>query len=293
MTTVQLRTFILLSKLQSFSKTAENLDYAQSSVSGQIKALEEEMGVELFERIGRKVYLTDAGKAFMPYANRMYDTYLESTEVVSGTKKPSGTLIIGAPESLSVYKLPELFVRFRECYPDVELKVKMDNCCNIYSMLDRNQIDMAFVLHDENNNESYNTQIISEEEVILISAHKKCVSLSDAALNEYLSQDTLMMVEELDCCYNDVFLTHLKEDGIRPSNMDLYGSVEMIKKCVQSKMGFGLLPKMAIEEELKDETLYDCGYKHNMVMYSLLLKHPDKWMTGAMRALAELAEEVL
>lgn len=293
MTTVQLRTFLSLVKMQSFSKTAEALDYAQSSVSGQIKSLEEEVGCALFERIGRKVYMTGEGKAFLPFATRMYDTYLEATQTIGGNKKPSGTLTIGAPESLSVYKLPQLFMRFRELYPNVELKVKMDNCCNIYKMLNNNQIDLAFVLEDAPVKEGYECQSIGEEEILLLSNKPIEEKDNDDALSNRIASETMMLVEELSCCYNDVFMNHLKEDNVEPGCIALYGSVEMIKKCVESSMGFGVLPKMAVEEELSSGTLYNMNYKHKMAMHGLLLKHPDKWMSSAMNALVDLAKEVL
>src|SRR6266545_4065286 len=104
----QLRTFRKVAQVMNFTKAAAELNYAQSSVTGQVKALETELNVALFERIGKRVRLTDAGRQLLPYADRVLDMADEARRIVTDNDEPAGTLNIGTIESVSTYRLPAL-----------------------------------------------------------------------------------------------------------------------------------------------------------------------------------------
>src|SRR5579884_869253 len=120
----QLTTFRMAATTLSFTRTAEALGYVQSSVTAQIIGLEEELGVKLFDRLGRRLALTDAGERLLPYAERMVALAAEARAAASGTAEPAGLLTMSAPETLCTYRLPALLRRFRERYPNVMLRLK-------------------------------------------------------------------------------------------------------------------------------------------------------------------------
>jgi DNA-binding transcriptional LysR family regulator len=97
------------------------LNYAQSSVTAQIQALEEELGVPLFNRLGRQVTLTDAGRRLMSYAERLLELEEEARAEVTGGGEPAGTLTIGAPETICTYRLPPVLRQFRDRFPGVRV----------------------------------------------------------------------------------------------------------------------------------------------------------------------------
>lgn len=121
MDTRQLKAFIAVASTNSFTKAAEMLDYAQSSITGQVGSLEGELGSKLFERLGRQVILTREGKQFMLYAEKILKLFSEAKEAMTESLSPRGTLIIGAPETLSAVRLPPLIQQFHSRYPDVEM----------------------------------------------------------------------------------------------------------------------------------------------------------------------------
>src|SRR5690348_789398 len=120
----QLLTFRMVATTLSFSRTAQSLNYVQSSVTAQIQTLEEELGVRLFDRLGKRIALTDAGKRFLPYAERILDLSEEAREAVTDGDVPSGSLIISAPETLCIYRLPALLRLFRDRFPQVKVIFK-------------------------------------------------------------------------------------------------------------------------------------------------------------------------
>lgn len=117
----QLNTLIRAAQFQSFSKAAESLGYSQSAVTVQIKALEEELGVRLFDRMNKRVLLTVDGQRFLEYANSILDTIQSARQALNENAELGGSLHIGTLESLCFFRLPGLIRQFRLEHPRVGL----------------------------------------------------------------------------------------------------------------------------------------------------------------------------
>src|SRR5215469_1063903 len=118
----QLQIFRTLAEELNFTRTAERVHTVQSNVTSQIKALEEELGVPLFDRLGRRVALTDAGRRFQPFAEQALASMEQGHRSVQSGSEPSGPLRISAPESILTYRLPQVLRIFRKRFPNVELR---------------------------------------------------------------------------------------------------------------------------------------------------------------------------
>lgn len=124
----QLNTFLTVAEFLNFTKAAAQLGYAQSSITAQIQQLENEMGVKLFERIGKTVTLTHEGKRMLPYASQILQLAGNMKSDLSGSDVPAGVLTIGAAESLSIYRLPAIIKEYRSLYPKVDINLKLLHC---------------------------------------------------------------------------------------------------------------------------------------------------------------------
>jgi len=146
----QLRTFAAVAKRLSFTRAAAELGYVQSAVTAQVKALERELGVSLFDRLGRRVVLTDAGKEFLGYAVRMLDLSEEARAAVSrgGRGGVTGGLEVGATETLCVYRLPDLFRAFRSLHPRVDFRFRPVPCVELKGLVRESSLDVAFLLEE-------------------------------------------------------------------------------------------------------------------------------------------------
>src|SRR5690625_1533186 len=111
-------TFKTIIEKGGFKSAAEFLDYSQSSVTVHVKTLEEELGKTLFDRIGRKVFLTNYGTQFHPYAVKIVDLYKEATESMDVDDTPKGNLVIGVTEIFSQYRIPSILMEYQKRYPD-------------------------------------------------------------------------------------------------------------------------------------------------------------------------------
>lgn len=112
-----LATFQAVARFLSFNRAALELNYAQSSVSAQIQALEDELGVQLFDRLGRRILLTEAGSKLLQYAEKMLDLADETRAEVAGAKELKGSLTIKVPETIGVHRLPKVIKEFKSGFP--------------------------------------------------------------------------------------------------------------------------------------------------------------------------------
>ena len=144
----QLNTFICVADELSFTRASKRLCLAQSSVSAQIKVLEDELGVKLFDRIGRRVLLTDAGRKLYKYAGRMADMTREIRSQFSNDTYMRGSLTLRVPETVASVHMPGIVQGFVGDHPRVNLR--MINCSDdqLREELNSGRIDLAFLLGD-------------------------------------------------------------------------------------------------------------------------------------------------
>ena len=171
MDTKQLRTFKIASEILNFTRTAKIVNFAQSSVTAQIKALELELGTPLFERLGKRLLLTEAGERFKVYAERMILLEEDAKGNVNGGEEPAGTLIIGAQESQCTYRLPPILKEFTEQFPRVKLIFKPAHSDEIAKkQLKEGLLDIAFVTDLNGNSDTFESIHLTKESIIMVAA---------------------------------------------------------------------------------------------------------------------------
>ncbi len=287
----QLKAFVTVAKLQSFTKAAEKLDYAQSSITAQIHTLETELGVKLFERLGRQVCLTVNGTCLLDYAEKILQLTTEATERVSGENIPSGELIIGAAETLCVFRLPKLLQENREKYPNVRIKVKLGSCEEFPDWLRKNEIDIAFALTQGIDEPDLAVKTLLYEPMVVVGSSKHRLIEPKGIYPDSLRGECIIMTEK-GCGYRSVFENMLATAGVTYSDLLEFGSVEAIKQCVMSGIGIATLPLVAVKQELDKGSLVDLNWKGPIFdIKTQLFYHKDKWLTPALKAFIEMAEK--
>lgn len=289
----QLKTFATIAKTQSFTKASEILDYAQSSLSAQIRLLEDELDTKLFERMGRKVFLTKEGEKFLGYAEKILALAKEAKEAVSGSDTPKGTLVIGAPESICVYRLPVILQEYKRLYPAVEIILKIGTCPELFGWIRNNTIDIAILMDTRITPEDLVIEALREEPMVLIAGEIHALAKKEKTKPQHLENQQLIMIEK-DCCYRSQFETQLETAKIQPASTLEVGSIETIKKCVISGLGLSLLPKMTVEQELTTGSLKDLHWEDSdFNIVTLMVYHKDKWLSPAMKVFIELTKRQL
>ncbi|HEX2945164.1 MAG TPA: LysR family transcriptional regulator [Clostridia bacterium] len=288
----QLNSFITITKLQSFSKAAVELGYAQSSITSQIQLLEQELNVKLFERLGHNITLTPEGKQLLPMAEQMLKLSKDVKNISVSSDMPSGPLIIGAVESLCVTRLPKLLKEYRSRYPNVEIFIKFGARTEFLRSLKENTIDIAFFVDQKITNNDFVTVLQTPEPMALLCSPEHAFACRENVYPEDLSGEPLILTES-SCGYRALFDTIMSQFSIKPRSVIETGNVQAIKQLVLSGMGITFLPQTAVEEELQQKRLVKLNWiGPEFLIFTQVLCHKTKWMSAALKAFIELMNEM-
>ncbi|KHD85307.1 LysR family transcriptional regulator [Heyndrickxia ginsengihumi] len=289
-----LETFQIAANKLNFTKTAEALNFAQSSVTAHIKALETELDVQLFDRLGRTLALTDAGRKLLFYANQILSLTEEAKKAIIAEKENAGTLVIGAAESLCTYRLPPILTTFKQRFPKVQFQFSPGTSDReILQQLEKGNLDAAILMNIEQVPDAFITEKLRREEINVVASpnhplfHREFVSAAD------LSSESLLLTEK-NCSYRRSFDNEFAAHGFHQQQVFEFASVEAMKQCVISGLGVAVLPKMTIQKELTEGTIQILPWKGNpLYIHSYLVWHKNKWMSPILSAFLDLTRKAL
>jgi DNA-binding transcriptional LysR family regulator len=289
----QLNAFMEISKLQSFTKAANTLGYAQSSITTQIKLLETELGVQLFDRIGKNVALTQEGKKLLPYAKQILKLSEDVKNNVFTDTIPNGTLTIGVAESLCVIRLPEILKEYRKLYPQVEVSLKFGNCSDFRHFLRNNLIDVAFSLGMRIDSTDFVSDVEVKEPMLFLTYPGHPLTSKKELLPADLENEPLILTE-MGCSYRAAFENILTQCSIKSNVVLETGSVQAIKQLTMSGLGVTLLPKIAVEDEIANGKLVPLNWVGpSFQVISQVLYHKDKWISPALKEFLKLSKSII
>lgn len=271
-----LETFLTLSKIKNFTKTAETLNYAQSNVTMQIKQLEEELQVKLFERLGKSVVLTEEGNQLIPYAKRYLSLSLEIHDLYATHKKQK--IVIGASESLSIAKLPYILSQYKKSHPEVELSLQLIDANEIAPMLLDNIVDIVLALDTPILNPALSTCFEHWEPVHLYASPEYAIVKKDNVTINDLNELPMILTKPL-CCYRKQLEQDLIKSNVQPKIILETSSVQVIKETTLHGLGVCLLPQFLVEKELNNHQLYELAFPTDYHISAQLIHHKNKWIS--------------
>lgn len=293
----QIETFRAVAQARSFTKAAIATHYTQSTVSAQIKALEESLGVSLFDRLGREVSLTAAGRGFYPYAEKLLALADETRESVAAQNEPTGTLSLSAPESLCTYRLPEILNIFNERYPAVQIMINQEyDLPSLAGQIEAGKVDLAFLIADPYHSRSLHVESLVREEMVVVAKPGHRLAGRRKISTVELGEETVLFTEtdsDRICCYGTLFRGALRTAGAFPQRYLEFHSIEAIKKCAMSGVGIALLPAIAVQQELERGELVAIPWQQDMDISTQMAWHKDKWLSPAIVAFTALARQIL
>jgi DNA-binding transcriptional LysR family regulator len=302
----QVETFRAVAEELSFSRAAAKLGYVQSSVSTQVGALEQELGVPLFDRLGRRIALTDAGEVMFTYSGKLLTLAEQTREAVVdagvGTGEVTGSLTVSAPETLLTYRLPKLLAIFHERHPKVRLSVRPSAIGRLVGSarkaVEEGKVDVAFVLDEPLGERVRSADLAVEalvaEDVSVIASASHALASSSGVLPQDLRGETVLLPEapESGCAYRGQFERQLGSLGVVPPEAMEFQSIEAVKQCVAAGMGVSVLPSVAVGAELKAGTLAALRWSAPFEVLTQMSWHEARWKSPALRAFLEAAREV-
>ncbi len=247
----RLRVFQSVARNLSFTKAANELFITQPAVTKHIKELESEFEVKLFDRIGNKIHLTQAGVIFQTYADSIVALHNElNFELHQLAGSFEGKLRIGASTTISQYVIPPMLAKFHKRYPDVELSLVNGNTEYIEQQLLNSSIDIGIVEGKPGNPDIRYTPFLNDELLVFTSA--KNHDIPGSVSNEQFMNLPLVLRERGSGTL-EIIEKNIHEQHISPKQLNVLmylGSTEAIKSFVKTGSGVGIVSRFAIEPEL-------------------------------------------
>ncbi|MCA1718232.1 MAG: LysR family transcriptional regulator [Actinobacteria bacterium] len=298
----QVETFRAVAKELSFSRAAAKLGYVQSSVSVQVSGLEQELGVPLFDRLGRRIALTDAGRVMLGYSEKLLGLAEEAKDAVVdagvGSGEITGSLTVSAPETLLTYRLPKLLALFHAGYPKVRLSLRPSAIGKLVGAVRREveegKVDVAFVLDEPVLASGLSVEPLVEEAISVIAPASHMLASSTLVVPRDLRGETMLLPEapESGCAYRGQFERQLSGAGVVPSETIEFTSIEAVKQCVAAGMGISVLPSVVVESELKGERLSALRWGEPFGVATQMAWHEERWRSPALETFLETARNV-
>lgn len=282
-----LNIFIEAAELGSFTRTGEKLGYSQPTISFQIKLLEKELGVQLFDRIGHTVSLTDAGRDLLPYAQSICHL---SDEMVLGTasrQEPKGLLRLGAPDSLCGPLIAGHFRQFSSTYPQICLEISTGDTGQLLDFLDHNLVDMICTIDDRVYDTNY--VIASEEEIqvhFVASPDHSLASQAQVPLEELVRFPFLLT--ERGMSYRRMMDEKLARNSVQLRPILETGRADLICALAEENAGIAFLPDYVTEDSVRAGRLVRLNVPQcQIVVWKQLLYRREKWVSLQMRAMID------
>jgi DNA-binding transcriptional LysR family regulator len=287
----QLATFRTIAEAGSFTRAAERLGYVQSNVTAHIQALERELGVVLFDRLGRQVRLTLAGRRLLDYAGRILALADEAHDAVNDTV--AGEVLISAPETLCTHRLPALLRLARSELPQVRVVFRPLPGATLRRQVQAGEIDVAFTLEPPHPTAGLHVESLAREEILLVAAPDHGLVAAPVVAPHDLVEQPLLLTEA-GCAYRVRFEQALAAAGVAPRETLEFSSVEAIKQCVIAGMGVAVLPAITVARELALGELASLQWGGpSLAMTTQLIWHAKRWCGPHLSAFLGLARQAL
>ena len=287
MTITQLSTFLKITELNSFSAAANNLGYAQSTVTTQIKQLEDELGCTLFERLGKTISLTSAGERLITYAERILQLERDIHLEVTDEEEPSGILKLGVSESLCVNRLPKILMEYKKILPKMEIRLQFITHENVLDMLQKGELDLVYTLNPLIEDDSMKV-LYKKKETLGFYASPE-FSLVGGKIQETDLKGIPLLLTGHNCNFRHMLIRDLERSGVTPQIVLETSSKEILKQFAENCLGVAFIPDITAETEIKNGSLKRldwCG--NDFPIYSQVFVHKDKHLNKAISSLVDM-----
>lgn len=287
MTITQLETFLKIAQTKNFTSAANELGYAQSTVTTQIKLLEDELGCLVFERLGKTIVLTPEGEKLLIYAEKLLQLEREIHLEVPESQEPSGVLKLGVSESLCYNRLPKILMEFKNRYPKVDIKMQFVTHDQIPGLLKTGEIDLAYTLNP----------LLIDENLTMLYKHSEKLGFyvspshpfSRKTLEEKNLENVPLLVTSQNCSFRQMLVDDLTKSGITPNIVLETSSKEILKQFAANGLGIAFIPDMTAEVEVANKILKKIKWKgRNFDIYSQIIVHKDKRLSKAIEGFTKI-----
>ncbi|MBX3236205.1 MAG: LysR family transcriptional regulator [Nitrospiraceae bacterium] len=272
----QIRYFLAVARHQNFTRAAEHVHVSQPSLSVQISGLEEELGTKLFDRLGRKVVLTQAGELFHEHAERAVRELEQAAHIVQelhGAKR--GQLVVGVLSTVNSYLIAPLVTRFKQRFPGIHLQVHAQPSSDIVTGLLSHRFDLGICLLPLSHPQ-LTTVPLFEERLALVAPRQAKLQKTRMRMQDLGGLPLVLM--PVDYCLRKMVEAECAKAGVHPQVVLEMSSPEGILQAVADGAGATILPELFVRSRRTDAPLqvihlYDPTPRHSVGLAYLTKRH--------------------
>jgi LysR family transcriptional regulator, low CO2-responsive transcriptional regulator len=255
----KLRAFLMLAREASFASAAAALGVTPSAMSHSIKALEEEMGGELFNRRGHRVVLTAAGERLLPHAERIMRHMRAARQEISAMRQwGRGTLRIAAPASACQYFLPSVLLEFRECFPECTINITAMDAEGAIRQVEEGKLDLAISVRTELTEALQWHSLFDDSLQFFVSPMHPWATTKRLSRKDIEGQQVILY--DRNAVTTRLILSNLTKLGVKNMDVLSLGSMEAIKEMVKVGLGIGVLAPWVTARECETGSLVRARY---------------------------------
>lgn len=280
-------TFVHVAELNSFTKAAKVLGYSQSTVSFQIKQLEEELECMLFERINHTISLTEKGQEVLAYAQQINHLTDEFKQNLSNSRELSGHIHIVTPDSICEMMLSQNYIDFYQHYPKITLKFSTADTDDMFRILNHNEADVIFTLDSHVYHQDY---IIAKEERIsthfVTSAQSPLTKKKKLPIKDIVDYPFILTEKKMG--YRRVFDENLAKMSLNIQPVLEIGRTDLITAALENGVGISFLPDFVTQKKVAEGKLaYLDIFDFEIDIWKQLIYHRNKWLSKPFQAFIE------
>ena len=290
MDTRNLEAFLKVCDLGSFTKAAMELGYVQSTVTAQVQQLEQELGYPLFDRLGKRVYLTDLGKQFLPYAGQILSLSQQARSLGKDAAQMLGTLRLGVLESLLYTTMADVLPNYQDMFPLVELEVKMGRTQDLMTWLRENKLDLVYYTGDKTTAPELTCSYCRREEIVFVAPPTS--PLAGRKISpEVFMQQPLLVTERSGICYRRLKALADTRGIVLHHAMEV-DNTKVLLELVAQGTGCAFLPGYAVARDVEAGRLVQLEVDTPPeIYYSQIVSPKNKWVPPYQHGLVELIRQ--
>ena len=268
---VQVEGFLEVARRGSVSRAAEALFITQPTLTARLQGLERELGTALFLRTSHGMRLADAGRAWIPFAERALRALVDGRDALEQVMTASaGHLMIAAAPAVSTYVLPELLERFVEAHPRVEVSVRTGHSEDVVELVLRDEVQLGLgraIRHPDLELRPFHT-----EDLVLVCAPEHPFTQLSSVTMAQVAAEKLIMFDRTSSYY-EITQGAFLSAGVRLHGLMELDSIEAAKKMVERDLGVALLPGTAVAREIAGKTLRAVKMKDAPPMQNVIVAY--------------------
>ncbi|MDH5710105.1 MAG: LysR family transcriptional regulator [Gammaproteobacteria bacterium] len=278
-----IRAFLAVSETESFSRAAESLHLTQPAVSKRIQSMEQFLDIQLFDRIGKSVQLTEAGQALIPGYQRILDEIEESERIISNLRETTrGHLRFATSHHVGLHRLPAVLGKFAKDYPDVDLKLQFMDSEQACQQVLHGDIELGIITLPSQPDERLTLQHVWHDPMHCVVAADHPLASGKVSRKQLLQAPAILPSHDT---YTRALINHaLQIDDDRINILIETNYLETIKAMVETGLGWGVIPDSMLDASLKIIDIKTAKMQRELGV----VFHKSRTRSGPANALLEL-----